>query len=38
MAILILFFAMLVILAVAAGLGKPTDTHQEVIQHGDFKF
>lgn len=38
MAILILFFAMLVILAVAAGLGKTPDTHQEVIQHGDFKF
>lgn len=38
MAILILFFAFLAILAVAAGLGLTPDTHREETQHGDFKF
>lgn len=38
MAILILIFAFLAILAVAAGLGLTPDTHREEIQHGDFKF
>lgn len=35
---MILFFAMLAILAVAAALGRTPDTHREVIQHGDFEF
>lgn len=38
MAMLFIFFAMLVALSVAAALGKTPDTHQQVIQHGDFRF
>jgi hypothetical protein len=38
MTILILFFAMLAILALGAALGRTPDTHHQVSQHGHYKF
>jgi len=38
MTLLILFLAVLAILALAAILEKTPDTHREVSQHGNFEF
>jgi hypothetical protein len=38
MTLLIVFLAVLAILAVAAILEKTPDTHREVSQHGTFEF
>lgn len=38
MTLLMVFGALLVVLAVAALMGKVPDTHREISQHGDFDF
>lgn len=38
MALLLLFFGMLIVASVAAMLELTPDTHRECSQHGDFEF
>lgn len=38
MTLLLVFGALLVLLSIAALMGKVPDTHREVCQHGDFDF
>ncbi|MGZ8803209.1 MAG: hypothetical protein ACXWZL_11515 [Mycobacterium sp.] len=38
MMLLMVFVALLVLLTIAALMGKVPDTHREVSQHGDFDF
>lgn len=38
MTLLIVFGALLMLLTVAALMGKVPDTHRDVCQHGDFEF